>query len=390
MNKTLTIGLFTSNQEWGGSEQYLYNLADGLLANGHRVIFFGVAGSRLFDKMTARNIQCVAWKTRDTHSSNATSHPHNTPPPKKLLLSVTPLFIKLSLGIRREIKHLIAIFRDNPVDVMHININGYENAGYACRQLNIPSLGMHCIMPEQDVYWFRSWKIKNSCRSYTLLAGKSDACTKAWQALCARPPAQMMTIWNGIDTSTYRPIIGPPIQPPFKLLYVGRLHPMKAIDKVLRALAACKENVYLSIVGDGPSREELLTLSESLGLQDKVSFEGYQKTTAELYHKHHALILTSVSHESFGTVLIEAMACALPLITTDYGPFPEINIHEQTGLIVKSGSTEALAEAIDQMATHPSERERMSVQARFRAKQHFSINKMISNTLAAYRKCMSE
>jgi glycosyltransferase involved in cell wall biosynthesis len=96
------------------------------------------------------------------------------------------------------------------------------------------------------------------------------------------------------------------------------------------------------------------------------------------------MILPSVSHESFGLVLAEAMAAGLPLITSDYGPLPEVNVANETGLVVKAGASSELASAIHVLIEDPDLCSRFGLAGRCRARNCFAVEVMIDKMLGLY------
>lgn len=140
-----------------------------------------------------------------------------------------------------------------------------------------------------------------------------------------------------------------------RILLVALLTPIKGVPYLLWALHILKKkrnDFFLDIVGDGPNREEYERLSVELGIDDKVCFHGIKskQEVAEFMRKGHFFVLPSLG-ETFGVVLIEAMASGLPIIATQVGGIPEI-VNEKLGILVPSKDPEALAEAIENMLDH--------------------------------------
>lgn len=142
------------------------------------------------------------------------------------------------------------------------------------------------------------------------------------------------------------------------ILFVGLLTPVKGIPYLLRAAARIKEkrnDFSLDIVGDGPSRVEYEELTNALGLAENVHFHGLKtkREVAEFMKRCDVFVLPSL-FETFGVVLIEALACGKPVIATSSGGPNEIVI-ERVGKLVPPAEFEALAETIDYMLDHYQE-----------------------------------
>lgn len=394
----MNIGFFTSIDDWGGSENYLFGLMQGVREQKHGVFLFGIQGTRLFKQCQEAGIECVAWRKLCPPSSVSNSQAsENRPvrhlrslgnPSKVMAKRLAPGWIKLFSGNRAQVNTLKNVFSAHPVDVMHINVHGYEMAGIACAGIGIPSLGMYCIMPEKESYWYRRRLIKKTVDSYDLVGGKSEACINAWMKVGKVSASKCVHIYNGIDMNRFSPKYKEGRNnKSFRLITVGRLHPMKGYEYLLRAMALIENpSITLTVVGTGPTEAELKKLVQDLGIEKRVIFWGYSDIPEELYRKHDCFVLPSVSHESFGSVLTEAMSCELPVITSDFGPFPEINIHNHTGLIVKQKNPEELAKAIGQLFDDSSLCEKLGQNGRKRVHKLFSYSQMVSTTLQVYQR----
>jgi glycosyltransferase involved in cell wall biosynthesis len=128
--------------------------------------------------------------------------------------------------------------------------------------------------------------------------------------------------------------------------YAGRLVGEKGIDVFLHALALAPD-IFGAIVGDGPERAALEALAATLGIADRVRFLGVRTPdeTAELIGSFDVLALPSRTRanwaEQFGRVLIEAMACGVPVVASDSGAIGEVV--SDAGILVPEDDAEALA-----------------------------------------------
>ncbi len=148
---------------------------------------------------------------------------------------------------------------------------------------------------------------------------------------------------------------------PFTFLTVSRLVPVKNIEMQIRALGELVKtipHVRLRIVGEGPIEESLKLQVQSLKLQDKISFEGYQKDLTKYYEEADAFMLTSDS-EGWGRVLLEAAAYALPIIMTDVGLAQEVLLNNESAFVIKPGDTRELVLAMQELVDQPELRNRI-------------------------------
>jgi N-acetyl-alpha-D-glucosaminyl L-malate synthase BshA len=98
----------------------------------------------------------------------------------------------------------------------------------------------------------------------------------------------------------------------------------------------------LLLIGDGPERSNAESYSRSLGLGDQIRFLGKQDAVEELLAVADLFLLTS-EKESFGLAALEAMACEVPVISTNAGGIPEVNIHGVTGFVSEIGDINDMA-----------------------------------------------
>jgi glycosyltransferase involved in cell wall biosynthesis len=173
-----------------------------------------------------------------------------------------------------------------------------------------------------------------------------------------------------------------------RLLFVGRLVPYKGVDVLLQAMTALDATAW--IVGDGPLRASLKRQAEDHGLGgERVQFLG-AVTDVEVTARLHAcdvFVLPSVTHaETFGMVQLEAMACGVPVVSTNVrSGVPWVNRHGETGLVVEPGNAEALAAALAQLIADPLLRRRMGEAGRARVAREFTLAAMAARTAALYR-----
>ncbi|MBO3099902.1 glycosyltransferase family 4 protein [Gelidibacter pelagius] len=134
------------------------------------------------------------------------------------------------------------------------------------------------------------------------------------------------------------------------LLYVGRLHPSKGIDVLLRAFSTLLKrfpNFHLDIIGQGEILKELIALTESLDISKSVSFLGEHKKEMVLkaYKKSFCTIIPSRS-EAFGFTVIEAMSVGTCVIGANNTGIKEIIKHEETGLLFETGNPNDLVQKL--------------------------------------------
>lgn len=154
---------------------------------------------------------------------------------------------------------------------------------------------------------------------------------------------------------------------------VGRLSEEKRHVDLLKAfvkVSAAFPKVSLLIVGDGYLRSRLEKKVESLNLQSKVTFAGFQENVFPLLREMDIFVLPSRT-EGLGIVLLEAMSLRLPVIATNIGGIPEVVIHNETGILVPPERPSELARAIVKLLSDPEKMRKMGEQGRERVLKHF-------------------
>jgi glycosyltransferase involved in cell wall biosynthesis len=160
------------------------------------------------------------------------------------------------------------------------------------------------------------------------------------------------------------------------LLTVGQLVHRKGIDVLIRALKIAFDGgqpMNLVVVGDGPERESLASLTAELGLSEYVYFLGEysQETVLKLVSECCFFVLASRA-EGLPLVIAEAMACGKAVVATNVDGVPEIVENCRTGLLVESENEQALAEALVTLYQQSELREAFASEGKRRAEQSFS------------------
>ena len=139
---------------------------------------------------------------------------------------------------------------------------------------------------------------------------------------------------------------------PFKFISVAAFRSEKRIDLLLHAFNHViqeYDNINLTIIGDGPEKKSVLSLIRKMNLQNKVTLKGHlykNEIVSELCNSN-AFVLSS-DVETFGVVLIEALACGIPIVATRCGG-PEDIVSSETGILIDKGSSKELALGMKQM-----------------------------------------
>ncbi|MCS6816472.1 MAG: glycosyltransferase family 4 protein [Blastocatellia bacterium] len=217
----------------------------------------------------------------------------------------------------------------------------------------------------------------------------------------ARYEGKNRIIFAGVDVERFRPLPGRTYE---TVLYVGRLLPHKGINYLVEAVDA---TVELRLVGRlwepqlGATRSaEYLELLRTLARGKCVSFI-FNADDERLVREYNAALVTVLpsvytdvfgtrhaTPELFGLTLLEAMACATPVIATTVGALPEIVEDGVTGFLVPPNDARALADRIAWLRRHPEEARRMGERGRARVLERFTWEAVARRCLAIYREAL--
>ena len=159
------------------------------------------------------------------------------------------------------------------------------------------------------------------------------------------------TIYNFVDEDVFHPMNGADLKARFGihenervLIHVSNFRKIKNIPHVIEAFMKVREAMpaKLLLVGDGPEKHRVMDQVKESPYKEDVLFLGKQENVAELFSISDLKLLLS-EKESFGLVLLEAMACGVPGIGTNIGGIPEVIEHGENGFIVELGDVDAVA-----------------------------------------------
>ncbi len=208
-----------------------------------------------------------------------------------------------------------------------------------------------------------------------------------WAVAMGADPTKVVTLYNGVDTTFFRPLSGEPETP--TIVFVGRMDPLKDLRTLLRAVPRVAElvpNVRVRLVGPVPPTnvayvDGLKDLITQLGIGDRVEFLGPTSDPVGAYCSGTIAVLSSIS-EGFPYGALEPMACGRPVVATSVGGVPEAV--GDAGILVPSRRPEALAEACAFLLGDASERRRLSDRGRMRVEEQFSLERMVTRIRDTY------
>lgn len=212
-----------------------------------------------------------------------------------------------------------------------------------------------------------------------------------------QPKKQIETVYNFIDDRIYFKKNTTHLKREYGIdedekviIHVSNFRKVKRVQDVIYSfqLIQRKINAKLLLVGDGPEMSFVSRLVRELGLTDKVLFLGKQDNLEQLYSISDLMLLLS-EKESFGLVLLEAMACGVPCIGTNIGGIPEV-IHEgKTGFLSEIGDINTVSNHAIHILSNPDLHKKMSEHAIYIAKNDFHSEKIVSQYESIYYDLLS-
>jgi glycosyltransferase involved in cell wall biosynthesis len=365
----LRIALLSESKEFGGAEQYLLLLADGVRALGHDVVLLLPAGAR--------------WRTKAAAGG------------RRLLECPAP---PIAWGPLRQAWLWSTLRRLKP-DVLHINLPSTYAASFSAGALAAALAGCPTVTTEHLSMIGRSRRravLKNAFTRYVCrVIAVSEATRRCLESEHGVAPAKIIVVLNGVDLKNIgllareeaRARLG--IERDAAVVgCVGDLIARKGHAHLIDAMAEVRhrfgEGVQLAVVGGGEERRDLEGRIGRLGLSGVVKLLGPIEGAATLLRAFDVFAMPSLM-EAMPFALIEAMAAGLPAVATSVWGIPEVVIDGETGLIVPAGESHELAAAILRLLEDEGLRRRMGARAEEEARAKFSAESMAAKTVDVYR-----
>jgi len=193
-------------------------------------------------------------------------------------------------------------------------------------------------------------------------------------------------LFNGIETSRYlKPDAIRETQP--TIFFCGRFEPRKGLEALLGAMKYLPQNFALWIAADGPGIDEMHRLYES---DTRISWLGRITETDKLDRLSRCSVFCapSLRGESFGIVLLEAMAAAAPLVTTDIDGYRNVATHEVNALLVAPGDEEQLAKSLTRIVNDTNLSQRLVAGGLMRA-EDFSMQRLAKEYVLIYERLLA-
>ncbi len=204
-------------------------------------------------------------------------------------------------------------------------------------------------------------------------------------------------IYNFVDTRRFHPHnpctpCGEAIAPGGEkvVMHVSNFRPIKRVKDVIRIFKKIHDELpaKLILVGDGPDRPLIESLCRNLGICNDIRFIGKQENLEDIMSCSDLFLLPS-AYESFGLAALEAMASEVPVISSNAGGLPEINIQGETGFLSPVGDVQGMAtQAIELLSNEPLLK-KIRKQA-YRHAQNFDISRIVPQYENLYKQTVRQ
>jgi glycosyltransferase involved in cell wall biosynthesis len=291
---------------------------------------------------------------------------------------------------------LLRTLRSIRPDVVHIDEEPYNPAGTQA-QWAADSVGARTVFvvlqnlrrrypPPYSL--FEQYNYRHTAHIIAVNAPAGDVV----RAKGYRGPLSAFSVY-GIDPDLYVPTPHSPHGGTFVVGYIGRIVIPKGLGVLIEVLSQLPEIYRLRLVGSGSDAETLKRLAAERGVAERVTFVPAVQTSevpGEL-SRMDVLVLPSLSRrnwtEQFGRVLIEAMACQVPVVGSDSGEIPRVI--GDAGLIVPEGDVSALRAALLRLYERPDERSDLARRGRERVLANFTQEQVALKTVGVWRQALA-
>ena len=279
---------------------------------------------------------------------------------------VTALMAHGALDLPRVVRRLVRLVRENRIDtvfsfLVHANAVAAVASWFAGGGVRFIQ-SIQTTQPRPRWHWWVQRFAQHHAERIAVPSPSAARVAREWADVRAE---KIVVIPNAIDpaefcgkgvslrTSLDRQAHGRDAHATCNVGFIGRLDPVKRIHDLLAAVASLDDRFHLDVFGDGAERAHLASLVDRYGITDRVTFHGMIAKPQAALAQVDVLVLPSEA-EGFGLVLIEAMACGVPVVATDVAGICDVVKNGITGLLVPVASPPELARAIRRVADDES------------------------------------
>jgi glycosyltransferase involved in cell wall biosynthesis len=330
----------------------------------------------------------------------------------EMKIGISPLDLKKRVNVK-NIKRLSEIIREKKINIVHSQgVRADFYVRMAARMLKpkvkivntiaMPVKGYDVGAFRKGVYRFFDWLSERYVDRFIVV---SEVLRETLLSSYKIQPDKVIKIYNGIELDEYRPNdkeVGSQkseVRREFELSKnvpvigaIGRLVWQKGFEYLIQAIPDIVRdvpNAKFLLVGDGPLRERLEGLAESLKVKERIIFTGFRSDIKKILFAVDLLAIPSLL-EGFPMVTLEAMAMTKPIVATNIDGITDQITDGVNGILVPPKNPSALAKAAIRVLNDRKLATTIALSARKRVEQEFSVEKMVAETEKVYMSLLKE
>ncbi|MFJ7667235.1 N-acetyl-alpha-D-glucosaminyl L-malate synthase BshA [Lysinibacillus sp. NPDC097195] len=291
------------------------------------------------------------------------------------------------------------VIKDEGLDVLHVHYAiPHAVCAVLAREMSGQNIGIVTTLHGTDISVLGQDSTLSQAIKYGI--NKSDIVTavseslkeQTYELIDTEKPIE--TIYNFVDEREYRPLDPGNLKEQFGIqedekviIHVSNFRKIKNLPHIVEAFMKIRGNMKakLLLVGDGPEKHRVMDQVKCSPYMKDVLFLGKQENLAELYAISDLKLLLS-QQESFGLVLLEAMACGVPCIGSTVGGIPEVIEHGVDGYLVELGDTDAVADYAIQLLNDEDKLQSFREAAMRAVSEKFHSSKIVEQYEQLYEK----
>lgn len=387
MNNSFKILMICKSLPWrfkGGIQTHTWDLSRALVAKGHQVtVLTGGMYSQNLKQYHKENVEIIEIPFF----------------PGRYFPGIGTLVEELSFNL--EVKKWIKKHADS-YEIIHAQgRSGYllyqipeihpklVNTVHGLTSIEATTGDRKSLSAKLHMYFSQKWEIKLLQAAKGAIAVSNDL-KKSLLSFCVNPTNILQVIPNGVDVMAGSKQVVSMDQVIDRFVFVGRLHPVKGLGRLIKAIGANKRILFLDIIGSGPEENNLKQLAQDLGLEQQIRFLGEHDSVAIHYMLpyYKGLVLPSL-YESQGIVLLEAHVHGVPVIASDLAPIRETVTSKINGLLCDPERPEEYVQAMEYLLDNPTEARNMGLNGLDIANKEYSWSSVADKTVAFYSQIAS-
>jgi glycosyltransferase involved in cell wall biosynthesis len=362
------VYIITRNDEWGGAQVHVRDLAVCMHGQGHDVTVISGASGVVSDDLKSRGIPCHEIPAMG-REINPLDDIKSILACRRLLVELKPDLVTCHSSKAGIIGRIAAALTKTPCIFTAHNW----------------TFGKGVSWKKRPLYWLFEWIGARLCDH--IIAVSQFGKTQALKAMIANDH-KIIAIHNGMPD--IEPAPRDDYQGPVRLMMIARIGWPKDHEGLLNALSLIRDlNWSLSFVGGGDS-SGLTPIIQKQGLVDPVRFLGQRSDVAALLAKDCDIFILTSAWEGFPLSILEAMRASRPVIANRVGGVSESVHNGITGFTVEYGDTAALAQKLRELILDKEKREDMGQQGRKKFLAQFTFDHMATRTLQIYNDVLSK